>query len=326
MSARDSADAQLERILYILPTAAREGGATFDELARALDANVETVIADIERVTSRAYYHPAGSVDKFSVLVHGDRVHVHAPHEFRRPARLSSREALALSLGLRVLASEADGDRAAAILALARRLEARLEVPGTAPDASVEYDPDAQAEMLLDVGADDARGTLADAIAMRRRCTIAYLKPGTGAPADRRVEPHVLVYNDGRWYVVGRDVERDARRVFRLDRVLAVRIDDTEFDMPERADALSLFRDGVGPFAAEREDEVVVRYSSRIARWIAERTGEDVLPDGSVRVTHRVADPRWIVSHVLQYGGDAVLEDPRLYRRMVEGTARRIAS
>ena len=31
-------------------------------------------------------------------------------------------------------------------------------------------------------------------------------------------------------------------------------------------------------------------------------------PDGSARVRHVVADPRWVWRHVLQYGGEAVVE------------------
>ncbi len=58
-----------------------------------------------------------------------------------------------------------------------------------------------------------------------------------------------------------------------------------------------------------------VRYSPRIARWIRERAfwteaaAEDG-EDGSLIVRHRVADPRWAVSHALQYGADAEILEP----------------
>jgi predicted DNA-binding transcriptional regulator YafY len=358
VSRRDTADAQLERILSILPAAARPDGATFDELARALDVPVTTVLADIERVTSRAYYHPAGSADTCSVAVLGDRVHVHAPQEFNRPTRLTVREALALSLGLRALAAEADAGRGAAIVAFAERLESELASPAAAPAATaaptqaaterspepdagasprqhaaaagdaagVEYDREAEVELLLDLGADDARGDLARAIELRHRCTLLYVKPGEPAPSRRRVEPHLLVFHQGAWYIIAHDIDRAAQRVFRLDRIIEVRLDDDTFDPPGAVDAGAFFRDGVGPLASDVEDEVVVRYSPRIARWIAERTRSAIEDDGSVRVRHRVADARWIVRHVLQYGGDAVLEGSAAYRALVAATARRIAS
>ncbi|WP_367882250.1 helix-turn-helix transcriptional regulator [Rathayibacter oskolensis] len=39
------------------------------------------------------------------------------------------------------------------------------------------------------------------------------------AEAPRRVEPHHLVSREGRWYLVGWDLDRDDWRVFRVDRV-----------------------------------------------------------------------------------------------------------
>lgn len=36
---------------------------------------------------------------------------------------------------------------------------------------------------------------------------------------DRRLQPHRLQYEQGRWYVSGHDVDRDATRSFRLDRI-----------------------------------------------------------------------------------------------------------
>jgi hypothetical protein len=67
--ADNTAKAQLERILHILPAAARDEGVPLRDLARALDVDQKTVLRDIEHVTARAYYHPAGAVDKFSITI-----------------------------------------------------------------------------------------------------------------------------------------------------------------------------------------------------------------------------------------------------------------
>jgi predicted DNA-binding transcriptional regulator YafY len=350
MSPRHTAHERLERILYILPAAARQGGATLAELARALETDVATIIADIEHVTAREYYHPGGTVDQLRLVLTGQRVEVHAAAEFRRPVRLNPREALALTLGLRVLAAEAEAARYARIVALAERLETELVVPPlpvadmrppqTWPGArfaqpaddeappvepSLDYDADEAAEVYLDLGADDARGVLADAIETQRRCTIHYLKPGDVAPTERRIEPYTLVYFEY-WFVIARDSARNALRVFRLDRVLHVHIEDDDFEAPADFDPAAFFADGVGPFLAEHDAQVTVRYSPNIARWIAERTARAPERDGSIVVQHRVADPRWIVRHVLQYAGDAVIEDDREYRRLVRESAARLAS
>ncbi|MGW8268045.1 MAG: hypothetical protein ACWGSQ_16880, partial [Longimicrobiales bacterium] len=91
---------QLERILYILPRAAREGGVGLDELSRSLGVGADAVLKDLTQVTQRAYYQPAGSVDLL-LEIDGDRVSLLTPGAFHRPVRLSMPEAVCLVLALR---------------------------------------------------------------------------------------------------------------------------------------------------------------------------------------------------------------------------------
>jgi predicted DNA-binding transcriptional regulator YafY len=53
-----------------------------------------------------------------------------------------------------------------------------------------------------------------------------------------------------------------------------------------------------------------VKYSPRIARWIAEREGVSPDPDGSLTLEHPLADADWGLRHVLQYGPDAEVLEP----------------
>ncbi|HSJ10625.1 MAG TPA: WYL domain-containing protein, partial [Longimicrobiales bacterium] len=217
--ARDltTAQAQLERILYILPAAARGTGMRIDELAAALGVEPATVMRDIEAVTARAFYHPAGSADAFTIMIDRGRVRVDTRHEFGRPVRLTSREALALGLGLRVLAADAQGERRGEILELAERLEAELVTPAVAGDVDdVEFEDG----FMLGFDDDGFRGVVADAIELGRQCTLWYLKPGDLAPMHRTVAPYRLVHASGTWYVAALDMEREGMRFFRMDRVL----------------------------------------------------------------------------------------------------------
>ena len=76
-------------------------------------------------------------------------------------------------------------------------------------------------------------------------------------------------------------------------------------------------------FSAESSDEITVRYSPRIARWIAEREDGEYEPDGSFVVRHPLADLNWGVRHVLQYGADAeALNPPPLRRAIVDALDR----
>jgi predicted DNA-binding transcriptional regulator YafY len=364
---------QLERLLYIIPAAARQNGVRISELASALGVDEQLVLRDLREATARSFHQPAGAVETFTIVLSGRRVFVRADREFHRPVRLNQRETLALGLGLRTLAAEAEPEQRSAILALASRLESQLCAPavstvheqrerreedtpapsldadsGIYPAASAggfdaepdlydeapprrlvglgaeqsatwpaeEYEPEYEDAMMLAFDDDGFRGVVADAIEQARVCTLLYLKPGDDGPQLRRVAPHRLLYASGMWYVAGHDLDRGELRIFRLDRVLAATLSAEAAPAP--AAGLDALLADNGTYIAADEVEVSVRYSPRIARWIVERDSALSLDtDGSVVVRHRVADPRWIVRHVLQYGGDAVIEEPAEARSWV---------
>jgi predicted DNA-binding transcriptional regulator YafY len=316
-----TAQAQLERILYILPAAARGSGIPIAQLAAELGVEPATVLRDLEAVTARAFYHPAGSTDAFTIMIDRGRVRVDTRHEFDRPVRLTPREALALGLGLRVLATDVDEGRRGDILGLAERLEGELVTPDVLDGVDdVEFEDG----FMLGFDDDGFRGVVADAIELGRMCTLWYLKPGDLAPMHRTVAPYRLVHANGTWYVAALDTEREGMRFFRMDRVLDATLSE-DAAPPPPGELQDMLRGGA-PYIARDEVEVSVRYSPRVARWVMEHAPACVEEDGSVVVTHRVADPRWIVRHVLQYAGDAVIEAPEPARWWVVAAANGVAA
>lgn len=305
---------QLERILYLLPRAVRPEGVPIAELTAELGVTKEVILGDIAEVTARAYYHPAAWVTDLEISVERDRVRVWTTGEFGRPVRLSPREALALTLGLRMMADGDDAGRREELLALAARLDAGLTA---APAERMA------AGFSLDGGDPHGNGIVAlvrDAAAERRCLRFAYLKPGDPEPEPRLVAPYALVFSRGHWYAVGHSEEAGAIRAFRLDRVLEADSTGETFEVPGDFDVAD-YLEGESVFHAGEELEAVVRYSPRIARWMAEREPVEECPDGSVVVRHRVADPRWIVRHVLAYGAEAELLEPVELRELVRETA-----
>lgn len=342
-SVRGTAPDRLQRILYLLAAAGGEEGASIEELCDALAVTRGVLLADIAEVTAREYYLPAGRGDNLRITVDAERVRVWTTGEFLRPPKLTAREALALDVGLRVLASERDGADRAGLLELARRLEAGLvSVP------EVEFAPDfAIAEAAEAEGPDGGmRGLLVEAARDRRACAFGYLKPGAAAPGRRRLEPYVLVASSGRWYVVGRDPEREDIRVFRLDRMLDLGLlddrfeRDPDFDLERYLTGAYVHRapggageapstggdaaePGAGSTAAGDGSTARIRYSPAIARWILEREEGEALADGAAVLEHVVSDPGWASRHILQYGGDAELLGPADLRARVAEGARR---
>lgn len=66
---------------------------------------------------------------------------------------------------------------------------------------------------------DPAFAPLQRALEQGRRVLFDYHKPGERQPLRRRVEPLALVEYEGRWHVIGFDLDQDAERTFLLSRI-----------------------------------------------------------------------------------------------------------
>jgi len=85
---------------------------------------------------------------------------------------------------------------------------------------------------------------------------------------------------------------------------------DESFALPPDFRVDEVLRDGRAFQSDVAPRPLVVRYGPAVARWIAEREGGTIDEDGSVTVTHPLADVDWAMRHVLQYGADAEVLAP----------------
>jgi proteasome accessory factor C len=318
--APETALERLERLLQLLAIAAGaadDGGLGYDELASRLDIDRDQLDRDLAEITSREYYMRGGEGGDIQIALEQERVRVWTTGHLRRPTRLSTGEAAALDLGLRIVAAEREDPE------LPDRMRHLLEklaraVPDDVTDrVAADGDPAA---------ADSLRALIVDAARRRQRVRFRYLKPDADAPEDRTVDPYTVVYAEGQWYVVGWCPERDGVRVFRVDRVLEVSVPgDAAFDAPADFELADYVSDG-RVYSAESETEVVVRYGGRVAPWLLERGEGEVQEDGGVMVRHRVSDPQWIVRHVLRYGRDARVLEPEWVAEAVRGAVREVGA
>ena len=60
---------------------------------------------------------------------------------------------------------------------------------------------------------------LESAISKQRTVRFGYWSPRRTRPGDRTVNPYALRLDDGNWYVVGHDLERDTTRTFKVSRI-----------------------------------------------------------------------------------------------------------
>ena len=114
--------------------------------------------------------------------------------------------------------------------AAADRALRKLEAVGVAVDPGAL----ALVEPRL-AGGEQAFGPIAEAVTRRQVLTFQHRASGATTTTSRRLQPWGVLSRRGRWYVVGHDLDRDAPRAFRLDRITGA----VSTDRPGRAPSRS---------------------------------------------------------------------------------------
>jgi proteasome accessory factor C len=184
--------------------------------------------------------------------------------------------------------------------------------------AALGQDPAQDGLQITTARGDDSEiaRAVSQAIAERRILEIDYYKENEDEFARRRVEPYQLLNGREGWYVHAWDLDREAPRSFRLDRIRSVDVTDEEFEP----------RPGVQPdvHGWPRTGEVEQARTARVwispdrARWAREdRRVVEELADGAVIVELSFAGEEWLTREILKEAGDAAVLEPEDARKAV---------
>ena len=180
-----------------------------EDLAERLEVSDRTLRRDIERLRDIGYpVESARGTDGGYQLGPGGRL---------PPLLLSEDEAVAAAIGLRSAAGQHIGgiadDAISALLKITQLLPPKVRREAEAIATAVS----APAGRVDDVALDTLT-TLARSSRDGVRLRFSY-RTYTGSFGDRHVEPHHVVPLRRRWYLVAWDLDRNAWRTFRLDRI-----------------------------------------------------------------------------------------------------------
>ncbi len=167
--------------------------------------------------------------------------------------------------------------------------------------------------------------TVRDAVLSRTPIRFDY-RGGTGDLTGRHVRPWSLTSWHGRWYVTGHDLDRDAPRVFRLDRVSGVPSRAGRpggYAVPADLDALAMIRaasgdDGSAAAGATARVLVRDRAASSLRRAGTVVAGEPA-PEGWDLLEVRVRSLRGLAEEVAAAGADARAVEPPELQAQVRG-------
>src|SRR5918992_1522861 len=164
-----------------------------------------------------------------------------------------------------------------------------------------------------------ARLTKVDtAIQRRKRIEFEYFTMQSGETAMRKVDPYVLLFEDGQFYLVGYSHERRDVRVFRLSRIrgkvaYATKAEH-DFQRPDDFDPRA-YANRIPWQLGDPIATAEVRFSDKIAWYVERQFGAygEIAPaeDGGGRIFRTdYALPRLLVSWALRFGEDASIVGP----------------
>jgi proteasome accessory factor B len=178
---------------------------------------------------------------------------------------------------------------------------------------------------------------LTGALSRRKSVTFEYRAVHRDQTSVRRVHPYGLLFKFNHWYLVGRDLDRDALRTFRVSRMADLEVngrrpETPDFEPPADLDLSAWSRREAWdlPGAETPAQRVVVRFAFPRSLW-AERNGHGTAvggarEDGSLERSFEVRQPEPFLRWLLTLEGDADIVEPLELRSSFQELAARVAA
>jgi proteasome accessory factor BC len=247
--------------------------------------------------------------------VQGDQIEVDPePYgdNFARPARLLPLEAKALVAAIDLIGEHLpEGSLASA----------RQKIVD-----ALGQDPADEGLQITTAKGDDSEiaRVVSRAISALRLLRIDYYKENEDEFTERTIEPYKLANGQEGWYVHSYDLEKDAPRSYRLDRIREATVLDERFEPRPGVEPDVHGWLATGEVPSSRIARIWV--SPERARWAREdRRVVEELADGAVVVERTYASHDWLAREVLKEGGDAVVLEPEEARQAVLEAAEALA-
>jgi len=295
MSALVTSTERLQRLLALVPYVVSRQSVGLAETAAAFGVSQRELVDDLNLLWCVELRAP-DPYCPIDLSYEGGEIVVSQAESIARPLRLAVDVAAALLVALRMLA-EVPGQQDRSALG---RLIAKLEA-AAGEAASVSAQVAVQVDSNNDGGYTDQ---IRDALDRGRRVHLTYYVPGRDEATERDVDPMRVLVADGRPYLEGWCLRAEGMRLFRLDRVLALKVLDVPSSPPPDAQPVDV---DTGLFHPSSDDIQVELELSAEGRWVAEYyLCESItdLTDGRLRVVLRTPDTGWVRRLALRLGED----------------------
>ena len=168
-----------------------------------------------------------------------------------------------------------------------------------------------------------------NAILEQQQVKLQYYSKTRDVHTERIIDPYVITFRGGTWYLIAYCHMQNSERIFRIDRIEQLELLNSKFVMPATFSTDEFFN---GSWLLEQGDPVKVklRFSPEAARWLRDEQAHPSqkivdLPDGSLIYEVTVNGTREITRWILGYGDQVEVFEPVGLREAVAEQAKKMA-
>ena len=304
MSPRAVAGTEVQRILAIVPWIVAHPGAAKHEIATRFGMTYEQLDDDLALVLMIGV-PPYSPGDYLDVVDDGEYVTIRLADQFSRPLRLTPAEGLALLAAGRALLAVPGSDPEGPLATALAKLERALDLP----------------EVGVEVGEPTHLEAVRQAAARGERLEIDYWSAGRDELTTRQIDPAVAFFAMGEWYLSAYCHRAGEERMFRVDRIRALRATGEHFEASSGDEEIAEV------FHPHDDDPRVTLELAPSAAWVAEAYPAEsttTRANGTIEVVLAVSEPAWLERLLVRLGPEARVIGPPDARRAGAEAARRV--
>lgn len=293
---------RIDRLFAILLVLQKREVVRAEDLARQFEISKRTVYRDVAALSEMGV--PVVSLP-------GEGYGLMAGY-FLPPLLFTADEAAALVLGAQWLAQQATGKLPTTTTsALAKLTHVLPKATAQEVERFTQILRFFNTNSAFDLD-DPLLSALQGAISRQQAVQITYHSLRGDELTERVIEPRLLTFGSGAWYVEGYCRLRQGHRSFRLSRIEAYQVLRETF--PERASTRTM----------GAKTTVVVRFAPAVVRWVQERQHYAFVAEREDGVHYQVDNLQEIQSWLLGWGAQAEVIEPPALRAALAAEAKKL--
>jgi predicted DNA-binding transcriptional regulator YafY len=170
---------------------------------------------------------------------------------------------------------------------------------------------------------------VSQAIDKRKTVQMRYYSASRNSTGRREVDPYHLWFAGGGLYLIGYCHLREEVRMFAVERIRSISVTDHPYQLPLGFDLEEYVKDALMIMRGGRRIEVELLFSKKAGAWVKDKAWHpsqktQLLKNGSLKMTLKVADNDELVGWILSFGGQVRVVKPESLRAKMRQEAKNV--